>query len=264
MTAKQAEPTFRTAVPFPAVVVSGPEQGPGIVLICEHASSLIPAGFDDLGLAPTDRLSHAAWDIGALDMAEAMRDALAAPLVAGGVSRLVYDCNRPPEAPSAIPEQSERIAVPGNRGLSEADRAQRAALVYAPFSAAVAEVIARQVRPPAIVTLHSFTPVWHGVPRATELGILHDDDPTLAETMLRLAPAHIALRAELNAPYAASDGVTHTLRRFGTEAGLPSVMIEVRNDLIDTTDRARALGRSLAGLVRAALSTLPAGGPALC
>jgi predicted N-formylglutamate amidohydrolase len=241
---------------LPGAVVTGPAQGAGIVLICEHASAAIPDDLAGLGLAPQDRLSHAVWDIGALDIAEAMRDALDAPLIAGATSRLVYDCNRPPEADSAIPAQSERIAVPGNRDLTAAQRAARAARVYTPFSAAVAAVIAAQDTAPAIVTLHSFTPVWHGQPRATELGLLHDDDPALAETMLRLAPAHVPLRAELNAPYAASDGVTHTLRRYATAAGLPSVMIEVRNDLVATAADARRIGTALAALIRAALTDI--------
>lgn len=242
---------------LPGAIVSGPLRGNGIVLICEHASADIPKAMNDLGLQPSDRLSHAVWDIGALDMAHAMRDVLHAPLIAGATSRLVYDCNRPPEAPSAIPDQSERIAVPGNRNLTQIMRDQRAQDIYTPFTAAVTDVIAAQQIRPAIVTLHSFSPVWNGTPRTTELGLLHDEDATLAQAMLARAPRHIALRTELNAPYAASDGVTHTLRRFATAAGLPSVMIEVRNNLIDTLAKAQEVGHALAALLSDALEGHP-------
>lgn len=245
--------TDNPALEIHGAQVSGPVQGPGVVFICEHASADIPATYNDLGLAPADRFSHAVLDIGALHLAQVMRDALGAPLVAGAVSRLVYDCNRPPDAPSAIPDQVERIAVPGNRDLTPAMRAVRARSVYVPFSKAVADVLDAQQRPPAIVTVHSFTPTWNGVARTTQLGLLHDDDPTLARRMLALAPPHTTLVAELNAPYSASDGVTHTLRRFATAAGLSSVMIEVRNDLIDTLAKAQTVGRALAAILTDAL-----------
>lgn len=240
----------------PGAVVSGPRRGSGVVLICEHASAEIPAPLGDLGLRPEDRHSHAVWDIGALDVAQAMRDALDAPLVAGATSRLVYDCNRPPEAESAIPARSEVVEVPGNRHLTEEQRAERARSVYAPFSAAVGDVLSHQRARPALVTVHSFTPVWHGVPRATEIGLLHDADDALARAMLAAAPGFTDLRCELNAPYAAKDGVTHTLARFATVAALPSVMIEVRNDLVDTAAKARRVGQQLAEMLWEGLAVI--------
>ena len=41
----------------------------------------------------------------------------------------------------------------------------------------------------AVVTVHSFTPVHFGEPRAVELGILHDEDSRLADGMLARAGA---------------------------------------------------------------------------
>ena len=73
----------------------------------------------------------------------AMSAALDAPLVSANVSRLVYDCNRPPESDSAMPARSERFDVPGNADLTLQDRAARVAEVYLPFGALVADTIAR-------------------------------------------------------------------------------------------------------------------------
>ena len=83
-----------------------------LVLVCEHAAREIPACFDGLGLDAAARESHVAWDPGALAVARAMAQDLDAVLVAGRVSRLVYDCNRPPEAPGAMPAQSEILRSP--------------------------------------------------------------------------------------------------------------------------------------------------------
>ena len=222
----------------------------GVVLVCEHASAFVPAALDGLGVAERDRLSHAAWDPGALDVARAMSRELDAPLVASRVSRLVFDCNRPPEAPDAMPARSEVIDVPGNRELTDADRAERTRAVHDPFRDLLSQTL--KARPgAALVTVHSFTPVWHGQPREAEIGFLHDADPTLANAMLEGA-ADLPARAALNVPYAAADGVTHTLRAHG--AGRPNVMIEIRNDLIATPRQAEEVGRALARLCVRALA----------
>lgn len=235
----------------PPAKVINPGGAGGIVLVCEHASSFIPAGLKELGLKPQDRYSHAAWDIGALDLARHLSAALDAPLVASRISRLVYDCNRPPEAPDAIPAKSERVEVPGNRNLSDAARAARVEQIYQPFHRAVHEVLEAQRAPVVFITIHSFTPVYNGVPRAVELGLLHDTDAALAETMRAAAQAmKLELDTRLNAPYAASDGVTHTLREHAIARQIPNVMIEVSNALIDTRGAAVRIGGMLAELIR--------------
>jgi len=227
-----------------------PEGQAPVVLVCEHASSFIPSALKGLGLSAPDRLSHAAWDPGALLVAKAMSAALDAPLVAARVSRLVYDCNRPPEAPDAMPVRSEVIEVPGNRDLTPADRIARTEQIYVPFRDTLAKVLAAKPGA-ALVTVHSFTPVWHGQPRAAEIGLLHDADDSLARAMLGRA-AILPARAELNVPYSAADGVTHTLMVHGT--GRPNVMIEIRNDLIADEGVAHDLGGALAAVCIAALS----------
>lgn len=64
-----------------------------IVLICEHASKYIPKKLNGLGMSAEGLDSHAAWDIGAYELACNISELIDAPLVAARVSRLVYDCN---------------------------------------------------------------------------------------------------------------------------------------------------------------------------
>lgn len=226
----------------PPVEVIDPGGAAGLVLVCEHASADIPPVLGDLGLAPDARHSHAAWDIGAAALARRLSQMLSAPLVEARLSRLVYDCNRPPKAPDAIPSRVEAHDVPGNRGLDAAHRAARAAAIHDPFHAALARTLAD--RPDAaLVTIHSFTPVWNGTPREVEIGFLHGADDRLAQAMLAAVPAGWV--AALNAPYGPSDGVLHTIDRHGTAAGRASVMIEIRNDLLAT----QAQQEAAAGLV---------------
>ena len=148
--------------------------GPAPVLfVCEHASRAIPPRFGSLGLGDRDRASHIAWDLGALDLAQALASRLRAPLLSAQVSRLVFDLNRPPGAPDAIAERSETTDIPGNIGLTEPERQARVDSVYAPWVTALTAAI-DAVRPDALISVHSFTPVFAGMPRTTEVGVIHD------------------------------------------------------------------------------------------
>jgi len=236
------------------------EDGAGpVVILCEHASNRFPDAFGTLGLSAEDRESHAAWDPGARAVALGLSRALDAPLIASTVSRLIYDCNRPPTAPSAMPAQSEKISIPGNSDLTGPDRQRRIDAVYTPFCDAAGEVIARRKArqlPAALVTVHSFTPVFHDAPRAVEIGILHDADTRLADAMLNCATQLPHRRIERNAPYGPEDGVTHSLKLHGIGHDMPNVMIEIRNDLLRTRAEEEAMTQDILALLRPALARL--------
>ncbi|WP_239113268.1 N-formylglutamate amidohydrolase [Shimia biformata] len=199
-----------------------------VLFLCEHASNRFPNRFGTLGLTPDVMDSHVAWDPHALTITENLAARFDAPLVAGGVSRLLYDCNRAPEAPDAVPARSEVFDIPGNAGLSEAARNRRVEEIYDPFCDAVDMTIAA-CQPQAIVTIHTFTPVYFGKPRDVEIGILHDTDARLADAMLSRGVGSYVTRR--NDPYGPQDGVTHSLKLHAQTRGLLNVMIEVRNDL---------------------------------
>jgi len=234
-----------------------------VVLVCEHASNHIPAQFQGLGLSDADRVSHAAWDPGALAVAQGMARRLDACLVAARVSRLVIDCNRPPEAADAMPMRSEIITIPGNAALTAAARGARVQAYYHPFHAAVGRAVER-VADPILVTIHSFTPTYHGKARAVEIGILHDRDTRLADAMLDAAARHTRSIVARNQPYGPNDGVTHTLKLHAVEAGLPNVMIEVRNDLLATVAQQDAMALTLSKWLAEACATLGFAGRVQC
>ena len=230
------------------VAVLNAEGKSSVVIVCEHASCFFPDTFDDLGLAGDALQSHAAWDPGAMAVAQFLSERLDATLVASGVSRLVYDCNRPTSAPDAMPEQSEAIRVPGNENLTPAQRAGRATHYYEPFRAHLAETIAAKLKP-VVVTVHSFTPIYHGKKRAVEIGVLHDNDTRLADAMLKIADAHTSANVQRNAPYGPEDGVTHTLREHAIREGHLNVMLEIRNDLIKTAEQQYEMAKMIAGWI---------------
>ncbi len=203
-----------------------------ILLVCEHASNDIPARYEGLGIDPEVAASHVAWDPGAYAISRGLSERLDAQLVASRVSRLVYDCNRPPDSPDAMPEKSEIHEIPGNLSLSPAEKRERTENIYHPFRDALTDVIYTSEWLRALVTIHSFTPVYHGAQRELHLGILHDEDSRLADTMLEIADQFTALDVRRNEPYGPQNGVAHTLIEHGQSNGLPNVMIEIRNDLL--------------------------------
>lgn len=240
----------------PAVAVDNPRGTSPIVLVCEHASATIPAALGDLGLDETVRASHAGWDIGALGVARAMSAALDAVLVHQRFSRLAYDCNRPPDAPDAMPTQSEVHRIAANDELSEAERRQRINEIYLPFHAAIEEAVEGRLvrgREPILVTVHSFTRIYFGRRRAVDLGVLHDTDGRLADRLLRKAANALpGLAVRRNEPYGPADGVTHTLRLHALKPAHENVMLEIANDLIRTEAEQALWADRLSALLREA------------
>lgn len=245
----------QSAEVFPPVIENAGGAG-RIILVCEHASNHIPPRWGDLGLTEEQRRAHIAWDPGALGLARGLSQRLDAVLIHAGVSRLVYDCNRGPDMAGAMPARSEIHDIPGNAVISAPERLERTQSVYLPFHNAVHGVIAERIAlglNPVIVTIHSFTPVYFGQPRAVEFGVIHDADPAYAVAVLAAAQATTALRAELNAPYSAADDVTHSLRVLATPYGLPNAMLEIRNDLIASPEAEEAMAKALAPVLNMGL-----------
>lgn len=236
-------------------VIENPAARGRVVLVCEHASNHIPPEWGDLGLTADQRRAHIAWDPGALGLAHGLSRRLDAVLIHAPVSRLVYDCNRAPDMPGAMPARSEIHDIPGNAAITPEDRRRRTEAVYLPWHDALHGLVMRRLAlglQPVLVTIHSFTPVYFGKPRAVEFGIINDADPALPQAIHRAAQT-TRLRAELNQPYSAADDVTHTLRVIATPYGLPNAMLEVRNDLIADAEAQEAMAEILAPVINMGL-----------
>lgn len=223
------------------------------VLICDHAGRAIPKALGNLGLDDSALWRHIAWDIGIADVTRQLARSLDAPAVLSGYSRLVIDCNRRLGNPSSIPQESDGVEVPGNRGLTPEDRQARAAACFDPYHGAVGRLIDGRRRAgivPALVSMHSFTPVMNGFERPWHVGILWNRDGRLPVPLLRRLAAESDICVGDNEPYTGRDEHGHSIYVHGQDLGLPHVLIELRQDLIDTRHGAEAwaerLGRILA------------------
>jgi len=228
------------------------------IVVCEHASNRIPRSLGRLGLAPADLDRHIAWDPGAIEVAEGLASRLDGTLIVQRYSRLVVDCNRDPALPDAITTLSEDTTIPGNLALGVEDKARRIAEIWTPFHDAVGRIVDGRIAaglPTALVTIHSFTPVYRGVSRPWHAGIISTDERSLAERLLKALRRDPALIVGDNEPYSAKDNVDYTIRRHGRDRGLPHVMIEIRNDLLAGEE----VQKAWAGRLAAILDTLDVG-----
>ena len=239
----------------PVIVVNAESNSP-FVLVCEHAGRRIPKSLGTLGLAQAELTRHIAWDIGTEAVARRVADLLGAPLVLQRYSRLVYDCNRPPDSADAIPAVSELTPIPGNQKLDPESRLSRIEAIYRPFHASLAALLdlrAVQGISSILVTIHSFTPVYKGVRRALDVGILHDHDRRFADVLFSRLSEIQTLVVRRNEPYGPKDGVCHTLNLHASIRGLMHAMIEIRNDLITQETGAKEWSDRLAGVLRQAI-----------
>jgi predicted N-formylglutamate amidohydrolase len=205
-----------------------------LVLLCDHAASLVPPDYDGLGVPREQFDRHIAYDIGARDLTLGLAARLNATAVLSRFSRLLIDPNRGIDDPTLVMRLSDGTVVPGNRHVDEAERHRRITRFHAPYHAAIAASVAH-VRAaghvPFLVSIHSFTPVWRGWQRPWHVGILWDKDEEVARAMIRGFLSQGDLVVGDNEPYhGALEG--DTLNTHGTRAGLPHALIEVRQDLI--------------------------------
>ena len=226
-----------------------------IVLVCEHASNHVPAHLNRLGLNAADLERHIAFDIGAAGVARALSGLLGAPLIMQRFSRLIYDCNRPPESAGAMPEVSEVFDIPGNKNLTSGERLARTQQVCRPFHHALETFLDQRAAarvPTALVSIHSFTRAYKGQRRAVDLGLLFDRDDRLAQRLINAAPG---FDTRFNEPYGPADGVMHLMNLHGAPRSLHHLMIEIGNDLIEKgSDQEKWAERLAAPLADAAQS----------
>ncbi len=238
----------------PPVLVERPNAASPFFLTCDHAGVTIPRALGDLGLPATERARHIGWDIGALGVASRLSALLDATLVAQRYSRLVIDCNRPPASPELICARSEATDVPGNVGLSATARQARLETIYAPYHATISALLDIRTtadRPTCFVAVHSFTPVYDGVIRPWQVGVLYGTDRRLAQRVLSALHALGTYTIGDNEPYRIDD-TDHGIPTHALARGLPNVLLEIRQDLIDTVAGQERWAKCLEAVLRAA------------
>ena len=205
------------------------------LFLCEHACNKIPLSLNMLGLPQSEIDRHIGWDIGILDVTQALANTLNAPLIFQKYSRLVIDCNRPLASPDLIPISSENTQIPGNTHLDSDHREKRINEIWTPYQTFIRQhLLERKNKPGIVVSMHSFTPVFKGERRPWHIGLLYNRDNRVAlalqQTLKKYNPSLII---GMNNPYTISDEEDFTVPEFGEAMGVPHVLVEIRQDLIN-------------------------------
>ena len=219
-------------------------------LICDHGGNLLPRALGNLGLSALDLQRHIAWDIGAAALARQLADALDAFLIVQTYSRLVIDCNRPPNSPTSIAPLSESTPIPGNQHVGAADADARRREIFQPYHDRIgAELDARKAlgRPTILVAVHSFTPEFMGESRPWHVGVLYNRDARLARILLQLFRGESGLVVGDNQPYSVKDESDYAIPIHGERRSIFHVELEIRQDLLADESGQTAWAQRLVG-----------------
>lgn len=223
----------------------------GLLFLCDHASNHVPDDYGNLGLESAEFERHIAYDIGAARVTRSLARIFSAPALLTRVSRLVIDANRGSDDPTLVMRLSDGRIIPGNARAGEAEIAHRISQYWQPYRDAIraeTEAMLDQGPVPILLAVHSFTPCWKNVARPWDVGVLWDSDPRFAEPLIAgLAAAGLCVGD--NEPY---DGALcgDTLNVEATQRGLPGVLIEIRQDHIDSADKADQFAVKLADILK--------------
>lgn len=228
----------------------------GLLFICDHASNALPSDYGDLGLPPSEFERHIAYDIGARDLTLVLAERFGAPAVMTTYSRLLIDPNRGEDDPTLVMRLSDGAVVPGNAAIDEMERQYRMTRFHRPYHVEIDRLIDAQLqsgKPPALFSIHSYTPVWRGVPRPWHAGILWDSDGRLPLPLLDALKRDPELVVGDNEPY---DGCLKNdcMYRHGTARGLAHALLEVRQDLIAMREGVMAWADRLTPILEEMLS----------
>lgn len=216
----------------------------------DHASRYIPERYGKLGLQDEDLCRHIAWDIGTEVIVRELCKIFECSGQIASVSRLVIDLNRALSSPSLIPIVSDGTTIKRNIDLSELERKERIDNFYKPYHAGINDSLDK-LENPLVISIHSFTKKPRlGCFRTVDMGLLVKHDEKTAkrfQTQLSLYGAHLNLG--INEPYSAHD-LNHTIDENVAPRSLRHLAIEIRQDHVDTDDKAVMMAGILANCIK--------------
>lgn len=219
-------------------VIAG-DRDKGMVLLADHAMNRLPERYGSLGLDQAAFARHIAYDIGIEELTRRLAARLGVPAVLSCFSRLLIDPNRGEDDPTLIMKISDGAIIPGNYPISDEEWQYRLNTFHRPYHNAVSETmsaVAEQTgKAPLVLSLHSYTPAWKGVPRPWHAAVLWDTDHRAVTPLIEMLRASGDILVGDNEPY---DGAlkNDTMYRHCMITGIPHVLLEIRQDLIGDED----------------------------
>lgn len=231
--------------------IDGAARSGRYLVTCDHAANTVPdfVNGGTLGLAAQDMARHIAYDVGAAGVARALAQALDGPAILTNFSRLVIDPNRGEDDPTLVMKLYDGTVIPANRHADAAEVERRLNRLYRPYHTALAESAARR-DDTVIISIHSFTKQLRGrPPRPWHVSLLYAADTRLSAPLLTRLRAEPDLCVGDNQPYG-GHLPGDTIARHGIAHERPNILIELRNDLIETPEAQAGWAARLAPILQ--------------
>lgn len=229
----------------------------GLLFICEHAGNAVPSKWQNLGLDEAAIASHYAYDPGAAELTQGLAARLHAPAILATHSRLFLDYNRPYWHPQYMRADLDGPPVPGNAAISITERTAREKIAFHPLRREINGTIRKMLKAhalPALVSVHTCTPIWHGKDRPWEISILWRHDDRLVVPMLENLRSDARFHIGDNEPYSCREIPAFCLEYHAEPFRLPHFYLEVRNDICADPERLNQCIDAVAKALAPALS----------
>ena len=210
------------------------------VVSCEHGGNLVPKAYQHLFQGEEHVLeSHKGWDIGALVIAKQIANILDSRLIYNKICRLLVECNRSEDSPELFSSYSQKLKDSVKEYILEQ--------YYYPYREKVEDHIQMHLQDKRVIhlSIHTFTPIWHGTERMVDIGLLFDDNRSneiefcsaWKNAVRDRLPEYTTL---LNVPYhGADDGFTTYLRKQFPEDHYLGIEIEINQKWVGSEDLTR-------------------------
>ena len=213
--------------------------GQSWILLGDHAGSFFPGRTKQLGLSLADRERHITYDLGIKALLERLFILTGATILIGNYSRLVIDLNRPLSYADSVTLQSDGIPIPGNQDANDQDLWQRQEEIFWPYHRAIEATLKNLLGhglKPKIMSLHSFCCQLQGFEkRPWHAGVLWNKDDRLAGKLYNFLKQKTKWQIGNNQPYSGQDPCSFTLPFHAEPLDLPHVLLEIRQDMLEST-----------------------------
>ncbi|MEQ9591242.1 MAG: N-formylglutamate amidohydrolase [Cyclobacteriaceae bacterium] len=197
-----------------------------LVVSCEHAGNNVPQGFQSIFEGHEEVLSsHKGWDPGAWIIAQEIAKHFSVVPLGEHTTRLLIETNRSLHHPELYSSYSQ--------GLSAIEKDRLLHEIYLPYRTSVENEIRKIIKPALHLSIHTFTPVFNGLERSVDIGILFDPERNMESTFSKLLLNALkvklpAMSSRFNEPYlGVDDGFTTHLRKLHPDDHYIGIEIEV-------------------------------------
>lgn len=202
-----------------------------LLLTCEHAGNQIPVEYSHLFRHAEKILeSHEGWDPGAWKVATYLGNRLNLAVYGCHTSRLLIEANRSLD--------NAQLFSRYTLSLSEVAKQQLIDKVYLPYREEVKNQIKLLSKPVLHLSIHSFSPIFNGVTRTVDIGLLFDPSRKAESNFcqnfkIELEKQFPKLIIKFNQPYAGvDDGFTTFLRTSYEDSYYLGIEIEINQKLL--------------------------------